>query len=62
MDPPRSPFSHLPQYRIVVCTSCRVAIVPSQAGTHWQKQHPQTEPAQCREIVRQIEGIPDIAH
>ena len=61
MNPIPEPFQHLPQYRVVICTSCRIGIIPKQAEAHWERKHPGTPSEQRRDIARQIHNITSIA-
>ena len=61
MNPIPEPFQHLPQYRVVICTSCRISVIPRQAEAHWERKHAGTSPQLRRDIARQIQDIPGIA-
>ena len=42
------------QYRIVICTQCRFAVVPSHIKEHLRKHHRHLPLEQRRELIRRV--------
>ncbi len=54
------PFTHLSQFQVVVCTTCRFAYVSSSAEVHLRKQHPEISKARRCAIANTVQLLPGI--
>ena len=55
------PFIHLLEYRVVVCTQCQYAVLPTQVSRHIKDslKHSLSE-RQCQLIVQAIQETPSL--
>ena len=51
-------FSHLVEYKVVVCIQCESAIVPKQFDIHIRVQHPAISLQQRKQIVEYVKDLP----
>ena len=61
MDAFEKVFQHRPEYRIIVCITCRFAVVPDQVQTHLQKGHPKVSASSRRSIVQICQNLSEVA-
>jgi hypothetical protein len=54
-------FIHHVEYRIVVCTTCQFAVVPSQVLQHLKKHHNRLTHQQRRTIAEKVCSLPQLA-
>lgn len=51
------PFVHLPEYRLVVCTTCQFACVAGEVTTHLRTRHVTISPARRRQIAEAVSQL-----
>ena len=61
MDGFEKVFQHMPEYRIIVCRTCRFAVVPDHVRTHLQGRHPAIPTHLRRSITEICNGLSDVA-
>jgi len=54
-------FRHLPQYCIVICVNCRIAVVPDYIAAHLRRNHAGISKEEQREAQRYIDGLENVA-
>ncbi|KAK4921796.1 hypothetical protein LTR28_012720 [Elasticomyces elasticus] len=54
-------FRHLPENGVIVCKSCRFAVIPSRVEGHLQGQHPIVSAKQRRELAAVAGALTDLA-
>ena len=55
-------FSHLHEYRVIICKACHFAVVPSQIKAHLSKHHPNIPPNTRQSLADQGYELGDLAH
>ena len=61
MDGFEKVFQHRPEYRIIVCKTCKFAVVPDQVYTHLQTHRPRMPTILRRSITELYQTLGDVA-
>lgn len=54
-------FLSYDEYRIIVCTICQFAVVPSQIDQHLKKHHSRLTHQQRRNVAQEVQSLPQLA-
>lgn len=54
-------FTSYPQYRVVVCNKCQIAVIPAQVAEHLRKQHSRLSRQGRHDIARRCQNARNIA-
>ena len=54
-------FLSYDEYRIIVCTICQFAVVPSQIDQHLKKHHSRLTHQQRRNVAQKVQSLPQLA-
>ena len=55
-------FTHLSEYRVVVCKQCQFAVVPSQISRHLRDHHPSVSKECQYKVVSSFQHVQDVAY
>jgi len=61
MDELNRIFLAYDEYRIIVCTICQFAVVPSQTEHHLRKHHSRLTHQQRRIVAQKVQSLPQLA-
>jgi hypothetical protein len=61
METFRRLFDHCTDFRVIICTGCKVAVPPGQTQTHLKVHHPSLSVFTRREVVEHVGTLSDLA-
>jgi hypothetical protein len=61
MDKFDSLFTVYPQYHVVICNKCQIAVIPAQVEEHLRKQHSRLSRQERYDIAKRYHCLSDVA-
>jgi hypothetical protein len=55
-------FRHMTTHKIIVCRTCKFAVVPGQIERHLREHHPHVEKEKRNRVVKIGAGLESVAH